>query len=121
MFENGPTDIDDADPYCEGRPSTSTNDGIFARVNDHILASRYVTVNEIANELGILRGGVRKIIVECLQFRKVRTLPNRCNRTTVNGRCNVILRRKHRNPLPSIDKSEIKWIIISKSSFCIEL
>ncbi|GBM67303.1 hypothetical protein AVEN_37083-1 [Araneus ventricosus] len=64
MFENGRTDIDEAER--EGRPSTATNSQFAARVNENILANRRVTVDEIANKLGISHGSVHKITVKHL-------------------------------------------------------
>ncbi|KFM62375.1 Histone-lysine N-methyltransferase SETMAR, partial [Stegodyphus mimosarum] len=65
MFENGRTDIDDAER--EGRPATATT----ARVNECILANRRITINKISNELDISHGSVHKIIADHLEFRKV--------------------------------------------------
>ncbi|GBO15576.1 hypothetical protein AVEN_268490-1 [Araneus ventricosus] len=69
MFENGRTDIDNAER--EGRPSTETKSEIAARVNKSILANRRVAVDEIANKLDISHGSVHKITVENLEFSKV--------------------------------------------------
>ncbi|GBN35468.1 hypothetical protein AVEN_63950-1 [Araneus ventricosus] len=44
MFENGRTDNEDTE--SEGRPSTVTNSEITARLNESILASRRVAVDE---------------------------------------------------------------------------
>ncbi|GBO15649.1 hypothetical protein AVEN_25904-1 [Araneus ventricosus] len=67
MFENGRTDIDNAER--EGRPSTETKSEIAARVNESILANRRVAV--IANKLDISHGSVHKITVKNLEFSKV--------------------------------------------------
>ncbi|XP_035210768.1 histone-lysine N-methyltransferase SETMAR-like [Stegodyphus dumicola] len=69
MFENGHTDIDDAER--EGRPSTATNAETAARLNECILANRRITIDEILNELDISHGSVYKIIADHLKFRKV--------------------------------------------------
>ncbi|GBM96916.1 hypothetical protein AVEN_105155-1 [Araneus ventricosus] len=69
MFENGRTDIDDAER--EGRPSTVTNSEIAARVNESILANRRLAVDEIANKLNILHGSVHRTTVKHLEFSKV--------------------------------------------------
>ncbi|GBM13265.1 hypothetical protein AVEN_144404-1 [Araneus ventricosus] len=69
MFENGRTDIDDAER--EGRPSTAINSEIAARVNESIFANRRATVDEIANNLDISHGRVHNITVEHLEFSKV--------------------------------------------------
>ncbi|XP_035231680.1 protein GVQW3-like [Stegodyphus dumicola] len=71
MFENGPTDIDNA--KREGRPSTATNSEIAARVNECILANRRIMIDEISNEVDISHGSVHKIISDHLKFRKVCT------------------------------------------------
>ncbi|XP_035205247.1 histone-lysine N-methyltransferase SETMAR-like, partial [Stegodyphus dumicola] len=54
MFENGRTDIEDAE--YEGRPSTATISEIAARVNECKLANRRITIDEISNELDITHG-----------------------------------------------------------------
>ncbi|XP_035220977.1 uncharacterized protein LOC118193925 [Stegodyphus dumicola] len=69
MFENGRTDIDDAER--KGRPSTATNSEIAARVNECILTNRRKTIDEISNEQDIFHGSVHKIIADHLIFRKV--------------------------------------------------
>ncbi|KFM67462.1 Histone-lysine N-methyltransferase SETMAR, partial [Stegodyphus mimosarum] len=69
MFENGRTDIDDAER--EGRPATATKSEIAARVNECILANRRITINKISNERDISHGSVHKIIADHLEFRKV--------------------------------------------------
>ncbi|GBN03468.1 hypothetical protein AVEN_141155-1 [Araneus ventricosus] len=51
MFENGRTDIDDAE--SEGRPSAATSSEVAARVNGSILANRRMAVDEIANKLEV--------------------------------------------------------------------
>ncbi|XP_035215010.1 uncharacterized protein LOC118188628 [Stegodyphus dumicola] len=69
MFENGHTDIEDA--QREGRPSTATNSEIAALVNECIFAKRRIIVDEMSNELDISHGSVHKIIADQLQFHKV--------------------------------------------------
>ncbi|GBL92168.1 hypothetical protein AVEN_91512-1 [Araneus ventricosus] len=69
MFENGRTDIDDAE--SEGRPSTATKSEIAARVNESILANRRVAVDEIANKLDISHGSVHRITVKHLEFSNI--------------------------------------------------
>ncbi|XP_035232347.1 uncharacterized protein LOC118204136 [Stegodyphus dumicola] len=69
MFENGRTDIDDAEH--EGRLPTGTNSEIAARVNECILANRRITIDEISNELDISHESVHKIIADYFKFRKV--------------------------------------------------
>ncbi|GBM04146.1 hypothetical protein AVEN_115521-1 [Araneus ventricosus] len=66
MFENGRTDIDDAE---EG--STVINSKTAARVNENILANRPVAVDEIANRLDFSHGSVHKITFKHLEFSKV--------------------------------------------------
>ncbi|GBM48987.1 hypothetical protein AVEN_55201-1 [Araneus ventricosus] len=70
MFENGRTDIDDAER--EGSPSTATNSEIAARANESILANRRMAVDEIANKLDISHGSVHEITVKHLESSKVR-------------------------------------------------
>ncbi|GBN64959.1 hypothetical protein AVEN_169226-1 [Araneus ventricosus] len=79
MFENGLTDVDDAER--EGRPSTATNSEISARVNESILANRRVAVEEIANKLDISHGSMHKITVKYLEFSQACALPNSWNPT----------------------------------------
>ncbi|GBM57275.1 hypothetical protein AVEN_58586-1 [Araneus ventricosus] len=69
MFENGRTDLEDAER--EGRPSTATNSEIAARVNESILANRRITIDEISTELDIYHGSAHEIIAEQLKFHKV--------------------------------------------------
>ncbi|GBM54883.1 hypothetical protein AVEN_158317-1 [Araneus ventricosus] len=69
MFENGRTDIDDAER--EGRPSSATNSEIAACMNLCTLANRRILVDEISNELDISHGSVHKIIADSLKFHKV--------------------------------------------------
>ncbi|XP_035209502.1 uncharacterized protein LOC118183982 [Stegodyphus dumicola] len=49
MFENGRTDIDDAER--ERKPSTATNSEFAVRLNECILVNRHITTEEISNEL----------------------------------------------------------------------
>ncbi|GFT76176.1 HTH_48 domain-containing protein [Nephila pilipes] len=54
MFENSRTHIDDTE--CEGKHSTATNFEIVARVNEYILANRFIPVDKNSNELNISHG-----------------------------------------------------------------
>ncbi|GBO07614.1 hypothetical protein AVEN_134017-1 [Araneus ventricosus] len=84
MFERGHTDMDYAER--EGRPTTSTNYEIAARVNELILANRPVEEDKIANKLDISHGSVRNNTVG------YQLDPN----LLVIGHWTEILRRGHR-------------------------
>ena len=68
-FKEGREDIKD-DPRS-GRPSTSRTEANVERVRQMVPSDRQLTVRLIANELGMNRNSVWKIITEDLGMRKV--------------------------------------------------
>ncbi|GFT82552.1 histone-lysine N-methyltransferase SETMAR, partial [Nephila pilipes] len=68
VFENGRTDIDDADR--KGRPSSATNSEIAVSGNECIFANRCITIDKISNEQDVSHGSVHKIIADHFQFHK---------------------------------------------------
>lgn len=68
-FKNGRTDIND--DYRAGRPSTATTIDNVVRVNEIKQSNRRVTVDEIAETIGISFGSAHEIITERLEYHKV--------------------------------------------------
>jgi hypothetical protein len=68
-FKDGRTLVDC--DQCSGRPSTSRNANIIENVRSLILEDHHLTVQEIADEVGISTGSAYSIVTEYLHMCRV--------------------------------------------------
>ncbi|KAK8772566.1 hypothetical protein V5799_024191 [Amblyomma americanum] len=68
-FKDGRTSVE-SEP-CSGRPSTCRNDQVIAEVNDVVMRDHRVTIQEIAEKVGISTFSAHSIITEDLAMKTV--------------------------------------------------
>jgi hypothetical protein len=68
-FKNGRTSVDS--DQSTGRPSTSRNLDVINKVHSLIMEDHWLTVREIANDIGISYGSAHTILTDDLGMRRV--------------------------------------------------
>lgn len=68
-FKDGQESLEDESR--SGRPSTSRNEGMIERVKQLIRADRRMTIDELAQEVGISHGSIHAILSDDLKMKRV--------------------------------------------------